>query len=361
VRFADSFQAIALREVLVDRALATPTPACSSSGTDSRREERMDNRLPGVQGSVGSSGERMTITPLVSVIIPTRDRPALAARAVRSALEQTYPNQEIVVVDDGSDVPLALPRHLVADRRVRTIRLEASVGAGGARNAGVQASTGPLLAFLDDDDRWRPRKIERQVQTLGRCDERTAAVESGYELWVGTCLVERYLPSPDRDLRKALLVHAHMQPSTVLLRRSAFTRLGGFDPSLLRAEDWDLWLRFADFYRVAALREIQVDRDDSSVGADLLLTWYRTMLGRLEPRIALLPRRERSAVRAAHLLVESSLLARLGKPRAARRKAWLALREHPAGWPRSALYMIRTIVGEDAWSTGKRTFRKALL
>ena len=120
----------------------------------------------------------MSPDPLVSVIIPTRDRPALAVRAVRSALGQTYANHEIVVVDDGSTLPLRLPRDL-EDARVRTVRLGTTVGAGGARNAGVQASTGTLLAFLDDDDRWRPRKLERQVQTLAGCDEDVAAVETG--------------------------------------------------------------------------------------------------------------------------------------------------------------------------------------
>jgi glycosyltransferase involved in cell wall biosynthesis len=301
----------------------------------------------------------VSLDPLVSVIIPTRDRPALAARAVRSALAQTYANQEIVVVDDGSAVPLDLPGDVIEDPRVRTVRLDTTAGAGGARNAGVQASTGTLLAFLDDDDRWRPGKIERQVQTLAVCDESTAAVETGYELWDGSRLMERYVPQPNRDLRKELLVQASMQPSTVLLRRSAFTQLGGFDSTLLRVEDWDLWIRFADSYQVAALPEVHVDRDASDVNADVLLVWYRNMVGRLEPRIAPLPARERTRIRAAHLLVESSLLARLGEPRAARRKAWLALREHPAGWPRPTLYMIRTVVGEHAWSTGKQTLRRA--
>jgi glycosyltransferase involved in cell wall biosynthesis len=297
--------------------------------------------------------------PLVSVIIPTRDRPELAARAVRSALAQTYANQEIVVVDDGSAVPLDLPGDVVEDPRVRTVRLDSTTGAGGARNAGVQASTGTLLAFLDDDDRWRPRKIERQVQTLAGCDESTAAVETGYELWDGSRLMERYVPQPDRDLRKELLVQPLMQPSTVLLRRSAFAQLGGFDSALLRVEDWDLWIRFADSYEVVALPEVHVDRDASSAGAELLLLWYRHMIIRLEPRIAPLPPRERSRVRAAHLLVESSLLARLGNPSAARRKAWLALREHPAGWLRPTLYMARTVIGEHAWSTAKRALPKA--
>ena len=298
----------------------------------------------------------MSENPLVSVIIPTRDRPELAARAVRSALAQTYPDKEIVVVDDGSAVPLVLPSELADDERVQTVRLDTPSGAGRARNEGVQASHGALLAFLDDDDRWRPAKLERQVQVLS-ADGEAAAVESGYELWDGSRLVGRYVPRPDRDLAGELLEQPRMQPSTVLMRRTAFVALGGFDPTLLRVQDWELWVRFADTYQALVLPEVLVDRDASAADAGLLLFWYRDMVGRLEPRIARLPHTERSRIRATHLLVESSLLARLGKTKAARRKAWLALREHPAGWWRPTLYLARTVIGERAWSSAKHAFR----
>jgi glycosyltransferase involved in cell wall biosynthesis len=298
-------------------------------------------------------------TPLVSVIIPTRDRPALVAGAVRSAMRQTYVHQEIVVVDDGSVSPLALPPELAGDPRLHTVRLATPVGVAEARNAGVRASRGPLLAFLDDDDQWRPKKIEHQVQSLARCDKSTAAVESGFELWDGRRLVGRYLPQPDRELRTALLEQALLQPSTVLLRKSAFEELGGFDPMLRRAEDWDFWVRFADSYKAAALPEIHVDRRTSEAGADLLLVWYREMVRRLEPRIAALPPPERSRIRAVHLLVESSLLARAGETGAARKKALLAMRERPSGWLRPALHVIRSVIGERTWSAGKLAFQAA--
>ena len=303
----------------------------------------------------------MSATPLVSVIIPTRDRPALVARAVRSAVGQSYANQEIVVVDDGSATPLVLPAEFAADPRVRVVWLGTHAGVGEARNAGVRASRGTLLAFLDDDDRWRPQKIERQVRALASRDERTAAVESGCELWDGPRLVERYLPRIDRDLRTELLEHPRLQPSTVLLRRSVFTELGGFDPSLMRTEDWDLWVRLADSYDALPLPEVHVDRAASGVAPDVDLWWYRKMVRSLEPRVALLPPRERSRVRATHLLVESSLLARLGEPRLARRIALLALRENPGGWLRPGLSLIRSVIGEHAFAACKRAIRRVTL
>jgi len=300
----------------------------------------------------------MSATPLVSVIVPTRDRPDLVAQAVRSAVRQRYEHLEIVVVDDGSQPSLALPSDLTDDSRVRVLRLDAPAGAGRARNAGVQASHGPLLAFLDDDDTWHPAKIERQVELLAACDENVAAVECGFDLWDGRRLVLRYVPSPDRDLAMTLLEKPCLQPSTVLLRRSAFERLGGFDPSLMRVEDWELWVRFADDYQAATLGEVLVDRADSHSPDQL--GWYREMVRRLEPRIAVLPPAERSRIRAVHHLVEAHLLAQVGQGRLARASALRALRERPRGWPRPALYLVRTFIGERAWALGKRSTSAAL-
>jgi glycosyltransferase involved in cell wall biosynthesis len=295
-------------------------------------------------------------TPLVTVIIPTRDRPGLVAQAVRSAVRQTYEHLEILVVDDGSIVPLALPADLAGDPRVSTLRLNTATGAGAARNAGAQASHGALLAFLDDDDEWRPAKIERQVQALRREPE-VAAVETGYELWDGRRLVGRYLPRPDRDLRTALLTQPQLQPSTVLLRRSTFEELGGFDSALARVEDWEFWVRFADAYEAAALPEVHVDRLVSEAAAGELLVWYREMVRRLATRIDALPPPERSSVRAVHLLAESHLLAQLGETKAARAKAFSALRQRPSAWRRPALYVVRSFIGERAWSAGKLALR----
>jgi glycosyltransferase involved in cell wall biosynthesis len=280
---------------------------------------------------------------------------------VRSALGQSYTNQEIVVVDDGSATPLVLAAELAADPRVRVLRLGTHAGAGEARNVGVRASRGTLLAFLDDDDRWRPQKIESQVRALASRDERTAAVESGYELWDGPRRVDRYLPRIDRDLRTELLEDPRLQPSTVLLRRSVFIELGGFDPSLMRTEDWDLWVRLADSYDALPLPEVHVDREASYVAPDVALWWYRRMVRSLKPRVALLPPRERSRVRATHLLGESALLARLGEPRLARRIALLALRENPRGWLRPGLYLIRSVIGEQAFAACKLAVRQVTL
>ena len=178
--------------------------------------------------------------PLVTVVIPTRDRPMLLSRAVQSVLGQTYRALEVVVVDDGSSPLLELPPGIQSDPRVQILSARTSGGAALARNMGVCAGRGELVAFLDDDDAWRPTKLARQVEVLAGSPPAIGAVECGYDLWDGNRLVERSVPATGRDLRLTLLERPCLQPSTVLVRREAFESAGGFDASLRRVEDWEL-------------------------------------------------------------------------------------------------------------------------
>ncbi len=104
----------------------------------------------------------------VSVIIPSFNRPQLTLRAVKSVLAQTWPNFEILVIDDGSREDQIYPSELFNDERVRMIRHPANLGVSAARNTGVKGSRFPLIAFLDSDDHWLPEKLERQLAAYDR-------------------------------------------------------------------------------------------------------------------------------------------------------------------------------------------------
>ncbi|OQW95893.1 MAG: hypothetical protein BWK79_00835 [Beggiatoa sp. IS2] len=101
--------------------------------------------------------------PLVSVVIPTKNRHHLINTAITSVLQQTYSNIEIIVVDDGSDEPLKLD---ITDSRVKCLRLEPSRGSSAARNVGLRAAQGEFLSLLDDDDYYYPDKTEKQLNYL---------------------------------------------------------------------------------------------------------------------------------------------------------------------------------------------------
>ena len=109
---------------------------------------------------------------IVSAVIPTRGRPELLQRAVRSALAQTLRAIEVVVVIDGEDpaTSLALKEWTHQDGRLRVLALPASVGGSDARNRGVEAASGEWIAFLDDDDEWLPGKLQAQLDAVGTID-----------------------------------------------------------------------------------------------------------------------------------------------------------------------------------------------
>jgi glycosyltransferase involved in cell wall biosynthesis len=105
--------------------------------------------------------------PLVSVVIPHYNRPAVLAETLQTVLAQTYSHWEVVIVDDCSPHdPTADLADFLADPRFRLIRLPTNGGASAARNAGVSHATGDVVAYLDSDDHWRPEKLHKQVQAL---------------------------------------------------------------------------------------------------------------------------------------------------------------------------------------------------
>ena len=101
--------------------------------------------------------------PLISAVIPTRGRADLVARAVRSALSQTYANVEVVVVVDGPDPATVETLETLREPRLRVITLVENVGGSEARNIGVRGARGSWIALLDDDDQWLPDKLARQM------------------------------------------------------------------------------------------------------------------------------------------------------------------------------------------------------
>lgn len=200
--------------------------------------------------------------PSVTVVVPTRNRPDLLRRTLRSILEQEYPGDiAVLVVFDQSP-----PDHTLASagpgRSVSVLENARTSGLAGARNTGVLAATGDLVAFCDDDDLWRPRKLQAQVQGLESARERLL-VTCGIAVRYGDRTVERPLQCTSValvDLLRSRLTELH--PSTFLFRREEFiARVGLVDESIpgSYAEDYELLLRAARAQPVLHVREVHVD------------------------------------------------------------------------------------------------------
>jgi glycosyltransferase involved in cell wall biosynthesis len=189
----------------------------------------------------------------VSVIIAAHNAAQFLGQAVDSALVQSCPPLEIIVVDDGSTDGTDRVARAYGDR-VTFLRQD-NAGAASARNAGARRASGDWLAFLDADDVWLPEKLERQLALsdapLVYSDRFNIGVLDGLPDIHG-----KMQPPIDGDVFVALLIKGNViTTSSVMIRADVFRTLGGFDPGLMVAEDWDLWLRVAADRPVRACRE----------------------------------------------------------------------------------------------------------
>jgi len=196
--------------------------------------------------------------PLVSAVIPTRDRPLLMRRAVESVLAQKYPGRvECIIVFDQSEV--LLPQIDVPEGfELRAITNERTPGLAGARNTGALGAKGEFLAFCDDDDEWLPDKLRRQVDRLSR-DPDAVAVSSGVFVESRGRTIER-VPPMDHVGFEDLLVSRQMElhSSNLLVRLSDFTgRVGLIDEELpgSQNEDYDWLLRAARHGSIGIVRD----------------------------------------------------------------------------------------------------------
>ena len=194
--------------------------------------------------------------PLVTAIIPTKDRAALCARAVESVLAQTYHSIECIVVDDGSSDST---HEMLSGRfgdRIHIVRNDVNQGVARARNQAIAMAQGKYIAFLDSDDEWLPAKIARQVEVA----------EKGAD--VVYCLALNVTPegkaiSVQRerrrgDLSRPLLVgNVIGPPSKVLLRRSSLDGIELFRPGI-HFEDWELFARLSLRCRFDVVPEVLV-------------------------------------------------------------------------------------------------------
>ena len=204
--------------------------------------------------------------PSVSCIITTYGRDVkIVKRALDSILAQTFKDFEVIIVDDnrgeGSEALSDSIKSLEDESRgIRVIKTENGHGAQYARNTGIMKSSGEFVAFLDDDDRWLPEKLEKQVKLLREDTE------------CGMCYTDGYRVDEERAPGKRELIHDNFfnpaltyrellhedrigSTSQAMIRRSVFDTVGLFDTDMPARQDYEMWLRISRSYKVAGIPE----------------------------------------------------------------------------------------------------------
>lgn len=202
------------------------------------------------------------ISGLVSVIMPTYKRSEKLTRAIESVLGQTYANLELLLVndnepDDGFSREL-LQRVSVyrSDERFKLILQEKHINGAVARNVGIRQAQGEYIAFLDDDDWWKPNKIERQVACLSQLDTIWGCVSCRIEQYYEEKLIATLPKYRDGYVYKEILMlNCDFATGTLLFRHDALDATSYFDENLLRHQDYQLLVNFTYKYKLYQMDE----------------------------------------------------------------------------------------------------------
>ena len=196
--------------------------------------------------------------PRVSVVMAAYNREDSVRAAADSVLAQTYPDLELIVVDDGSSDGTVAALEAISDPRLTVIAEGENRGVSAARNRGIAEARGAWVAVHDSDDIWRPEKLARQMAVLDA---------PGADFVAGYCGMEiegtdppRYVPDPaiphrSGDIMPSLISQSFISTQTLIVRRDLLDRHGGFDEDLKALVDWELMLRIAPEGPVALVDE----------------------------------------------------------------------------------------------------------
>lgn len=214
--------------------------------------------------------------PLVSVIIPTYNRKNTLKRSIDSVLAQTYRNFEIILVDDcstdGTMEYVEAEYGKVSEVNIVYVRNDSNLGAGASRNVGASYASGDYIAFHDSDDVWYPDKLEKQMREFAHCNDKVGAV---YSLFLAAGSEPYIYPPKEVELPLksgyvfyTLLLNSLVGMITLVMKKSVFMEVGGFNEQLNSLEDYELTIRIARDYAIMLVDEVLAEAHESedSVG-----------------------------------------------------------------------------------------------
>ncbi len=208
---------------------------------------------------------------LVSVIIPTYNRAYCIEKSLRSVLEQTYTNIEVIIVDDCSKDNTEEVINNISDERIVYIKNETNLGAAGSRNRGAKFAKGKFLAFNDSDDLWLNNKLQLQMNELEITDAKM--IYSRLRRYAGKGVSVELIPSESDEKNQLCgdIYHLMLQKNvigmpTVIIRKDLFDSLGGFNSKMQVLEDYEFFLKVAKQVPISFIDEILVESIDYGDG-----------------------------------------------------------------------------------------------
>ena len=203
-----------------------------------------------------SNDINLALNPLVSIVIPVYNGANYLREAINSALEQTYKNVEVIVVNDGSSDNGETERiALEYGDKIRYFYKE-NGGVATALNMGIQEMRGEYFSWLSHDDMYTREKIEREIDEVRKSGEKTTIVFGGYQVVnaigekIGEVNLRRYYSETQLSKPLFALLHGGIHGCALLIHKSHFQRVGLFDSNLPSTQDYDLWFRMFRFQRV---------------------------------------------------------------------------------------------------------------
>jgi|GEM_PF-1109319 glycosyltransferase involved in cell wall biosynthesis/polysaccharide pyruvyl transferase WcaK-like protein len=248
------------------------------------RSEEMAEIHRSLVDSVREKKEKVS-DPLVSVIVPTYNRPDMLKEALTSVLSQTYQNFEVIVVNDAGDDVKDVIDSLNKEGKIIYLQHKENRGLSAARNTGIKAAKGKYIAYLDDDDIYYPNHLETLVNFLENSDYKAAYTDSyhAFQEWITDRYVtvgKKVIFSHDFD-RQKLLISNYIPVLNVVHRKDIIEIAGLFDETLDAHEDWEMWIRlsqYGDFHHInIPTTEVSVRTDETTMTSSNRMPFLKTM------------------------------------------------------------------------------------
>ena len=199
--------------------------------------------------------------PKVSILIPVYRGECFIARTIESALGQSHRNIELIIINDGSpDDSATIIRPYLSDRRVKYIE-QANAGVAAARNTGIHAASGDLIALLDQDDLWLPDKLERQIfflhnnPTVGMVHTDYAYIDN-LDSVINNKTPDSWPAAPESLSFRGVFTRNPVAALTAVIRRRCLDVVGLFNEELHGTDDYELWLRISAKFRIGYIPEV---------------------------------------------------------------------------------------------------------